>query len=423
MDEDEGLDMLIAQRSQRPSFARMISWEFNDADETKVVSTQRRQRRRSKQQSGETTQHMGEDDLGACGQDDLDPALRSDMSSLSLEGLSDSDEEFFSAEEFYISDSEPGTGDSVVSASIDGQEEAKCVRNTGEECESDEDRVFTEQNANLNCSSSNIRPSRLSKKQKKKRRKEVCIMYENELRPFMDIEFDDIVPSDRTSVGETLDISKDVPSLVQLCIKSAYKINLKSMPELPNKLKRLFCLDEDFSLQKFQLSWLHSTLSRFEPEEKFADNCMSKDGKDKPAELLHPARNVWNKKYRLNHTPKEYKGSEVSATLPFTILDQASDMGHKRAIITWAVVAATVELMLPPFLSAVAYRHQSESEDDRIVQATRSVMARLKYAMKNRFPTVVSYCFDDVVPYALWARGDLHQATKYFMSLSQSSTK
>ncbi|XP_021362011.1 uncharacterized protein LOC110455906 [Mizuhopecten yessoensis] len=39
------------------------------------------------------------------------------------------------------------------------------------------------------------------------------------------------------------------------------------------------------------------------------------------------------------------------------------------------------------------------------------------------FPTVVSHCFDDVVPYALWARGDLHQATEYFMSLSQSSTK
>ncbi|XP_033743673.1 uncharacterized protein LOC117329705 [Pecten maximus] len=248
------------------------------------------------------------------------------------------------------------------------------------------------------------------------------MMYENQIPPFMEGELDDIVHmlSERPSVDQTLDIAKDVPSLVQLCIKSSYKIRLKSMPELPNKIKRLFYPDEDFCLQKVQLSWLHSTLARFEPKEKFTKNCMT--SVDKP-ELLHSVRNVNNQMYSVNHTGSDGKDSHVLATLPFTIIDQAKSLEHRKAITTWAVVAATLELMLPPVLSADAYRHQSESEDDRIVRATRSVISRLKSAMKSRFPTVVSYCFDDALPYALWARGDISQATEYFLSLSQSTTK
>ncbi|XP_033744291.1 uncharacterized protein LOC117330177 [Pecten maximus] len=415
MDEEEGLDEMISQRSQRPSYARMISWEFNNDDETKLVSVQRRRRRRSKQQSGETTEQLGDDDSEVCDKNNLD------MSNLSM-SFSDSDEEFFSAEELLVSDSESLTEDSSMSVSCDGQQEVSCVGTPGAECGSDEDSsVFIDENSSLNNSSSNIRP-RLSKKQKKKRRKDICMMYENQIRPFMEGEFDDIVHmlSNRPSVDQTLDIAKDVPSLVQLCIKSSYKIRLKSMPELPNKIKRLFYPDEDFSLQKMQLSWLHSTLARFEPMEKFTKNCMT--SVDKP-ELLHLVRNVKNQMYSVNHTGSDGKDSHVLATLPFTIIDQAKSLEHRKAITTWAVVAATLELMLPPFLSADAYRHQSESEDDRIVRATRSVISRLKSAMKSRFPTVVSYCFDDAVPYALWARGDISQATEYFLSLSQSTTK
>ncbi|XP_060083517.1 uncharacterized protein LOC132562768 [Ylistrum balloti] len=401
MDEEEGLDVLIAQRSQRPSYARMISWEFDDAEEPMVVSMQRRRRRRSKQQSGETNEHTA----------DLDPELRSGVSSLSLK--SDSDEEFFSAEEWLISDSESVTENSIVSERSDGVQEL-----TGAECESDENSVFSDENTSLTTSSSNIRSSRLSKKQKKKRRKEMSTMYENQIRPFMDLEFDDIehILPDQPSVDRMLDLSKDVPSLVQLCIRSSYKLNFKLMPELPNKLKRLFHVDDDFSLQKIQLSWLHSTLARFEPKEKFTENCMFKMNPDRPV-LLHPVRNVCNKTSSVNHTDHT-----VLATLPLTSIDWTDpNLEQRRAISTWAVVAATLELMMPPFLSASAYRHQSESEDDRIVRATRSLMTRLKFAMKSRFPTVVSHCFDDAVPYALWARGDIHQATEYFKSLSQST--
>ncbi|XP_069110339.1 uncharacterized protein [Argopecten irradians] len=408
MDEDEGLKALIVQRSQRQSYARMISWEFNDADQTKLVTVQKRRRRRSKQQSGETTQDFGEEN-------DVDL----DLSNLSVESFSGSEDEFFSAEELLVSDSESVTGESASGpVRSEGKHDVPITCTPRNESEDDEDLVFTDENSSLSKSFSNVR-QRLSKKQKKKRRKEICTMYENHIRPFMEEELDDIVHmlSDRTLVDKTVDICKNVPSLVQLCIKSSYKINLKSMPELPNKIKQLFYPDKDFSVQKMQLSWLHSTMARFEAN--FAKACLSSG--DKP-ELLHIVRDVQRRVYSVNHESED-KNADPLATLQYTYMERILSLEERRTMTTWAVVTASLALMMPPFLSDNAFRHQSESEDDRITRATRSVVARLKSAMKKRFPSMVSYCFDDAVPYALWARGDINMATEYFMSLSQNTTK
>ncbi|OWF47095.1 uncharacterized protein LOC110454844 [Mizuhopecten yessoensis] len=419
MEEGSGLESLIKQRLTRPSYTRMVSWEFSNQQEHNPVKMKRRKSKRQSNVDEESNLSLSSAD-----EDESDVVF---SSSNPGPDVSSSDEDclYFSAEEILSqSDSDTDISQRMTSLNTEGESSKDT-----ESCK--EDNIGGRQ-------PHQEKKHAPSKKQKRKRRKQEYVFHGDEILSLLDIAIEpDIISETQELVEDSLAcVEKTVPSLVELCLNCTRQRNRHI--QLPKGLKNMVKHSyKDFSFRKFQVSWLQNEFSKWQPFENKKSEfflCKYSDGDDWGSEAIYkcplPTRNIWNSvffpKLSQSHNFSEYVNSKTSSILPFTFAthmepwpnnyDEKSYVFYQRFL---GCLATLVDLMMPAVLSnkniEAGKEHKSESE--QILSATKTTIRRVKGALKIRFADVADTFFDKVIPYVFWARGDLQQASALFTKL------
>ncbi|XP_069129304.1 uncharacterized protein [Argopecten irradians] len=417
MEEGSGLESLINQRLTRPSYTRMVSWEFSNQQEAIPV---KRQRRRSKKQS------------------DVDEEVdilvfSSDEEQDGHSSLTESDEDclYFSAEETISLESDSANKIHQKIASLDIDETSDKDTTLGDE---DDDSLAGVQ-------SPPQKKHAPSKKQKRKRRKSKnsYVFYAGDFLSGMEINVEpDIIFDTQELVEESrIYVEKAVPSLVELCLNCTRR--RKPNIQLPKGLKNMVKhSNKEFTFRKFQVSWLQNEFSKWQPFEKKKTELFfavyAEDGEwgsDPVYTCLLATRNIWNNVFYPRHLfsryLNEYDGSKTSSFLPFTFVTNPNAWENNYDGIKYifqqrflGCLANLVDLMMPSILSERKAGTESDrykSELDQISATTKTAMMRVKGALSVRFRDITDLFFDKIIPYVFWARGDFHLAANLFAKL------
>ncbi|XP_002736193.2 uncharacterized protein LOC100369133 [Saccoglossus kowalevskii] len=350
-DEDEDLLKLASPIGKR-SFARMVSWEFS-----KPVEPKRRRRKSGRKQKKEFCENEKEDDDMKIEHDDDDY----------VDGCFSSDD-YFTAEEDICSSSDDEAL-SLDKLSLQGAavELPKQERKAGR-----------------------------SKKQKRRRKK---IYRQTELdffSPFMDDESTDVV------IVEDLNPVRDVPTLMEICLKTCRKEKNQQIPVLHQQKVILKCRQ---TLHSCQLKWLHRELAR---SETFVNGDSVMDGRS----IFEAGSNSDEAALRdilPNLACKSYMIRTIHSRHPLCTIGQVI-----------AALAHTVDIMLP---SSFKYRHTSKDEvldEDACIQYS---VDKVKLALKARYPALIDKLFDVALCYVWWARGQIPQAAKALFEAKVTTAK
>ncbi|XP_033744255.1 uncharacterized protein LOC117330145 [Pecten maximus] len=392
MEEGSGLESLINQRLTRPSYSRMVSWEFSNQQEVNPV---KRKRRRSKKHS-----NVDEEvnfSVSSADEDESDVVIQSTTSPGPELCVSSSDDDclYFSAEETISSDSDSVAQINQGLTSLDIEEIS-----TKDSGSSKEDSIAVSQPPQE-------KKHAPSKKQKRKRRKSKnsYVLHAGEILSVMEIDIEpDIIGETHELVEESLAcIEKAVPSLVELCLNCTRrrKVNV----QLPKGLKNMVQhTNKEFTFRKFQVSWLQNEFSKWQPFEMkkpilfFAIYADSDDWGCEPVyKCLLPTRNIWNNvfypQYLSSYLQSQYACSKTSSILPFTFVtnpccwqddhDSYQFVFQQRFL---GCLATLVDLMMPAVLidRNVGDSDECISESEQILAATKIAMRRVKGALNVR---------------------------------------
>lgn len=167
-----------------------------------------------------------------------------------------------------------------------------------------------------------------SKKQKRKRRMheiESVIDGDSILRMLdFDIVPDIISETKFLAEQDQIAVDKQVPSLLELCLNCMRR--RKSQASLPKGLKNAIKHSNiDFTFRKFQVSWLQSAFSEWQPfdnRKKWQLYYACSGVGPYSTHSRIPTRNIWNSHFypKYNYCSYGYVHSKTSAILPFTFV-------------------------------------------------------------------------------------------------------
>ncbi|XP_061188072.1 uncharacterized protein LOC133196158 [Saccostrea echinata] len=411
MDENEDLlQDLIEHSKKRPKYACMVSWEFKN--ETK------KSHRKKKQLQQESIKELE----ASKGNEEKDKEFSS--SSSAQEEEYDSESSYYSAEE--VIDSEESTGS--LEEALDGvnlQNDTSCVNYP---------------------SQANSRYRAPSKKQKRKRRYQLT--YFDQILPFMNCGLsieEDIQEVVAEIQGKQIVVLREVPSLSFLCIKMLRGIRFPS-DSMPSLLKsQIYGANTDLQFKKFQYGWLLNMLALIEKREDYYLFWSRKSGINKYVQVMVlPMCSVWYplpylKGSRIQLTDV-YNMNKVTACMMYTsghatLCPIAIQYGCAATpyeilwcmpwILSVSALGTLIECMLPSQISQRKRKGKVpyQSEEAELRMATITASQRIKYVLSKRLPKTVAEFFKVALPYAFWARGDIHNATELFCQLSQSQKR
>ncbi|XP_071087347.1 uncharacterized protein [Haliotis cracherodii] len=389
MEEDLALGRLVAQRKQRPVFARMISWEITPHEAP----------------GGTTCDQVSNSD--SAGDASSENEAKGDNSN-------DSDEsEYFSAEErTSLSDSDTD----LLNQSTDNKAIGEAALVSSDNTDSVFDSV--DNNSNQTQVGRDRAPSKKQKKRRKDRLKMQSILYADYDAPFRNVENIDFEVADLVGYSDenSRPNIRNVPTLFELCICSistkGTRQKRQSTSSMPRPMKHvLYERRRDQAFTSIQLSWLYRLLAYIEKQEAACKStCTLK------------ARNIWNDDYCAQ---EDYTGGEVTSILPYSYINYKrtyySHTGWHHPFYRLSVVASVIEIMLPQHISAGRLRHSSRdcsSESQLVQKATDAMVSSVREVLKKRYPAVVEDFFDKALPYVFWARGNLKFAAECFVRLA-----
>ncbi|KAH3746582.1 uncharacterized protein LOC127848185 [Dreissena polymorpha] len=428
------LAKLILQRQQRPSYARMISWEMSHAS---LQPSAKKCRLRKKKNAEVATEILGNDNNTDFANADAAYALDLSEDSGSIGDSSSQDSsEYDTANEDVVE--ENAQADVKDAFSVD----------QGEQGGIEELLCGTQK---LNFETTNIpsgRRRRLSKKQKRKRKSHFRTTYLEELYNLGNL-FDpsdeiDSVFNTASEIGGETDVVRVVPSLVELCLVASTKKTRsgseKEQPcigQLPRQLKKqVISRAVERKEQRQLLSYIQNYIlpntmrpnneNKMVVKEKFLSTYTS--------ENVVPIfkRSVFDM-VGLTETTLTRKCCTINAgsgtnylysvdVQPYDILGQCyqCDMDYTDGSPAYATLTSVFGTMLDLMLPAQLLSHPDSNwkSDARFATA----MVRLKRALSSRYQPLVDLLFDHALAYVMWARGHVAIATSLFKGLIEKQT-
>lgn len=442
------LKHLIKLQRQRPAFARTISWEFSQSEDGQKKRKSKKKAKEASQGDGSIAVDDDIDDAIAGTDDVLTDMVESSgrqhrLSTIESVGDSESsdDSEYYSALEDEIDESVTtedtfdtidSLGDSIVDSADRLDDES------AGEAES-LDSFKTQAVSDVGNTGRRRRPS----KKQRKRRKESRVTFANEIMSMADI-FDvsediDLAITETTEGDAVSSINRQIPSLVQLCMSvTARKVESKEKATLPFGMRKLVSgWNKKQGLLQKQLSWLQNHLL---PVTDNADNltflCLFNKRKEGVNNylFLYPTRSVWNGFPKPVHQHWNEDGSYNSGQAVSFLL--ALSLNHKdktenlnweyqnycsyqalRSMCNLSAFATAIDLMLPAFVTQRSLGGRNVTEQELFSKAFKTMLYRVRLALKSRFPRIVDELFDRALSYVMWARGNVTMATEMFNNL------
>ncbi|XP_061188073.1 uncharacterized protein LOC133196160 [Saccostrea echinata] len=402
MDENEDLlQDLIEHSKKRPKYACMVSWEFKN--ETKKPNRKKKQ----------LQQEFLREQEASKGYEEKDKESSSSTSS--------AQEEEYNSESSYYSDEEV----------IDSEESTGSLEEAVDGVNLQNDTSFMHYPSQAN--SGYRAPS------KKQRKRCYQLTYFDQILPFMNCGLsieEDIQEVVAEIQGKQIVVLREVPSLSFLCIKMLRGVRFPS-DTIPNLIKsQIYVANTDFQFKKFQYGWLLNMLAFVDKKENVYLRWLKPSGLTEWCyRPVIPMCSVWYplpyvKEWSVQFT-EIYNKNKVTACMIYT-------SGHPQELqfsypwnilkcVPWLLSAlgTLIECMLPSQISQRKPRGKVryQSEEAQLRRATITASQRIKYTLSKRLPKIVAEFFEMALPYAFWARGDIHYATELFCHLSQSQKR
>ena len=322
--ETTGLKELIKHHRSRPSYARMISWEFSKSGSDQI--TQPRRRRRSKRnKSGNSLVEEGDGKLGPQGEENDGEEDDAFIDKDGIENASSTDDsEYHSAEE-HLTDSDPISRSSSISDSEVSELAASFQTcRTNDEVMDESESVGDFRNPVVDSERKRAPSKKQKRKRKKSRLSDGTHFFLDDL-PFANFQEFDIVEDESM---DNVCVLKPVPSLLDLCMQACRNLNSDAKSIMPRSLKSSMSgTSSKFHLEKTQLSWLYSLLTDIEVhfDDLIGTNKVKHwDGGFGVYEknLYIPSRNVWTIHHYHNRLGAVNPGNDdvsyKAGLLPFT---------------------------------------------------------------------------------------------------------